>query len=131
MSERSIWATDFAHLVGKHIRMERPATRKERHSGEPPMVGMECHVAMVRDVKELKIAPAVEIFQGMRIENGQPVFPDKPIEDTQWRWGVEIVSDESIAFTVWDDEEDDWGFCIWPDADTAEEFDPGSDHAKR
>ena len=131
MSERGIWATDFAHLVGKHIRMERPATLKERQSGEPPTVGMECHVAMVRDVKE----PAPINFMPIEtarfyIKDGEAVI-DKPSVEFQWRWGVEIVSDESIAFTVWDDEEDDWGFCIWPDADTADEFDPGSDHAKR
>lgn len=121
-------AVMFAHLVGKHIRMERDATRREQAEGEPPTIGMECYVAMVRDVAEKRVVFDIGGLSFVRDADHM-----KPVRDTRvgHRLGVEIVSDESIAFTVWEDEEKDWRFTIWPDKDTADEFDPEDSHATR
>ncbi len=43
-------AAAYAGLVGKYIRMSRPATEEEQSLGEPPTVGMECLVAQVSDL---------------------------------------------------------------------------------
>jgi len=42
-------AVAYAGLVGRYIRMERPATAAERTAGAPSMIGMECTVTRVHD----------------------------------------------------------------------------------
>lgn len=42
-------AIDYANLIGKYIRMERPATPDERALGDPATIGMECTVWYVYD----------------------------------------------------------------------------------
>lgn len=42
-------AVDYAGLVGKYIRMDRPATQEEKDAGEPPVIGMDCTVWYVMD----------------------------------------------------------------------------------
>jgi len=42
-------AVKYSHLVGKYIRMQRPATIVELDAGDGPMVGMEANVVEVED----------------------------------------------------------------------------------
>lgn len=42
-------AVTYAALVGRYVRMDRPATEAEIAGGQPETIGMECLVAMVAD----------------------------------------------------------------------------------
>jgi hypothetical protein len=79
-------AVQYAALVGKYIRMERPATDLEQAAGDPPTIGMECIVAQVYD----SATPGVVMICSddghmFAVGAGQPV----------WRFGV--WPDESTA----------------------------------
>jgi hypothetical protein len=74
-------AVDYAGLVGKYIRMERPATEAERGRGEPAVVGMEGTVAYVRDEPGNDVAIVTDYGMGYAV---------RPAEG--WR------------FTIWQDE---------------------------
>ena len=89
----AVSAIQYAGLVGKYIRMERPATEVEQAMGNPPTVGMECTVASVYDVTHSSLS------EGM----------------------VVICSDDGLAFEIKQDNPP-WAFSIWPDEATAKQF---------
>lgn len=71
-------AIDYAHLVGKYIRMERAATPEEYDALDEETVGMECFVAMVTDGEE-----GVEIYG-----DTHEVHVVRPGDVHMWRWHV-------------------------------------------
>lgn len=78
-------AIDYAHLVGRYIRMERPATEAElaKDPGTKNQ-GMETQVECVADA----LAP-----------DGGPI--------------VNIWGDEGMGYPIYPDET--WSFSVWPD----------------
>lgn len=92
-------AHEFAGLVGKYVRMERPADEIEMldhraSTGESlDTVGFEGLVALVRDT-----TPRVG------------------------GWGVEIITDYGMGFLVVQDDLPDWTIHIWPDEKTCREM---------
>jgi hypothetical protein len=85
-------AVAYAALVGRYIRMERPATEAElAEAPDMHTIGMECTVAAVRDVRD---------------ELGLDV--------------VEVLADYGYGFTVRAGER--WSFTEWPDEAAAREL---------
>jgi hypothetical protein len=85
-------AVQMANLVGRYIRMDRPATSDELAAGDPPSIGMECTVMRVADY---------------------------PGGDGQAD-GVEVVADYGYSYVV--REGDGWTFTVWSDEATAKQF---------
>ena len=79
-------AVAYAGLVGKYIRMERPATEAERASGDPETVGMEGVVESVVD------SPAGVVV----VADDGYMFTIKPGE----QWSFSIWLDE-VARSRW------------------------------
>lgn len=78
-------AVQYAGLVGKYVRMERPSTADELLSpGHPPTTGMECVVASVEDVGDGLVAV---------------------VADYGYAFVIQPAADESWQFTIWPDEE--------------------------
>lgn len=88
-------AHEFAHLVGKYVRMERPADEVEslEHKAATgrglDTVGFEGLVAYVADT-EPKVGG----------------------------WGVDIVTDYGMGYTVIQDDLPNWKITVWPDEET-------------
>lgn len=95
----TVKAHEFAGLVGKYVRMERPAEEVEalEHrastGNDLDTVGFEGLVAMVRDT-----TPRVG------------------------GWGVEIITDYGMGFLVVQDDLAEWTIAIWPDEETCREM---------
>jgi hypothetical protein len=75
-------AVQYAGLVGKYIRMQRPATATEIRAGDPVTIGMDCLVARVSDAVR---------------EGSVRIVAD---------YGMEFVvaPGEGWSFTIWPDE---------------------------
>lgn len=79
-------AAEYAHLVGKYVRMERNAEPGDIEFEAGTDVGMECTVAYVRDAVE-EMEDAVEIMGDYGM--GYVIYPQRH----DWR------------FTIWASEE--------------------------
>jgi hypothetical protein len=73
----------YMTMVGKYIRMERPATEDEKAAGDPDTIGMECVV----DAVEFTADGSVTIYG----DDGYGIMVT-PDQADQWE------------FTVWPDE---------------------------
>jgi len=82
-------AIKYASLVGKYIRMSRPATEEElKIPLQGPTVGMECLCVAVRD------------YSGPGM-------------------GVEVIADYGYAFSILPKDEQHWEFEIWESEEAA------------
>lgn len=79
-------AVQYAALVGRYVRMERPATEAEL-AEHPDMhtIGMEALIAAVRDLLDDEGNPAVEVL-------------------ADYGYGLTARAGERRSFTVWPDE---------------------------
>ena len=85
-------AHEFAGLVGKYVRMERPADEVESLEYKTPTVGFEGKIAYVADT-EPKVGG----------------------------WGVDIVTDYGMGVTVVQDDLPEWTIMIWEDEKSCRE----------
>jgi hypothetical protein len=79
-------ALRYAHLVGRYVRIERPAAADELADRSPELVGMQGLIVQVADSQDLEHPEAVSVMS----DDGL---------------GFAIYPDDNWSFTIWPDEE--------------------------
>lgn len=77
----AISAVHYAGLVGKYIRMERPATSPEKWEPGDSTIGMECTVVSVQDVPDGSVVIYGDEGHQFPVRDGEPwrfwIWPDE------------------------------------------------------